>query len=75
MTGDVIFTGDTLMRLGIGRTDFPLGSYEKIKQSLLKLSSLTGDYLLYPGHGDYSTLQYERENNPYLGMVTYDDFD
>lgn len=60
-----LFTGDTLFRLSIGRTDFPTGNYADMKNSLAKLFVLDGDYIVYPGHGDKSTLSYERKYNPY----------
>ena len=70
---DILFSGDTLMRLSIGRTDFPTGNYDEIKDSLKKLAALHGDFRVFPGHGEATTLEFERENNPYLGMVEYDD--
>ena len=61
-----IFTGDTLMRLSMGRTDFPIGSDDDMKTSLKRLAALQENYNVYPGHGDYSTLNYEKGCNPYL---------
>lgn len=61
-----IFTGDTLMRLSMGRTDFPTGSDDDMKASLKRLAALQENYNVYPGHGDYSTLNYEKSCNPYL---------
>lgn len=66
LAGDSLFTGDTLFRGSCGRTDFPGGSVEKIIASLKKLSSLEGDYNVYPGHDGFSTLDYERKNNMYM---------
>ncbi|HEX2985867.1 MAG TPA: MBL fold metallo-hydrolase [Caproiciproducens sp.] len=63
---NAIFTGDTLMKGSCGRTDFPTGSYPQILQSLKKLKELDGDYHIYPGHGNETTLDYERKHNPYL---------
>ena len=63
---DCIFTGDTLFFCSCGRTDFPGGSFDEIKQSLNKLAWLKGNYKLYPGHDRVSTLDFERENNPYI---------
>ncbi len=62
---DVLFTGDTLFRLSIGRTDFPGGSYADMKTSLAKLFALSGDFAVLPGHGENTTLNYERKYNPY----------
>lgn len=61
-----IFTGDTLMKLSMGRTDFPTGSDDDMKTSLKRLAALKENYNVYPGHGDYSTLNYEKSCNPYL---------
>lgn len=69
VTDGAIFTGDLLMCMSIGRTDFPTGDYEQMKASLQEVASLAGDYRIYPGHGAYTTLQQERERNPYLGMI------
>lgn len=63
---DCIFTGDTLFFCSCGRTDFPGGSDIEMLESLRKLSSLEGDYKLYPGHDRASSLSFERENNPYM---------
>ena len=64
--GDVIFSGDTLFAGSCGRTDFPLGSFAAIGQSLARLAKLPGDYTVYPGHGSATRLSYERQTNPYL---------
>ena len=63
---DVIFTGDTLFCGECGRTDFPGGSYAEIRQSLKRLASLEKNYTVYPGHGEFSTLDFEKQNNPYM---------
>ena len=53
-------------RLSCGRTDFEGGSMEVELQSLAKIAALPGDYEVYPGHMDCSTLETERRFNPYL---------
>ncbi len=63
---DVIFSGDTLFCCSIGRTDFPGGSVSEMRESLKSLVELDGDFKIYPGHNESSTLDYERKNNPYL---------
>ncbi len=63
-----IFTGDTLFAASIGRTDFPGGSMEQMMASLEKLRNLQGDYIVYPGHMESSSLAHERENNPYMNQ-------
>lgn len=62
-----IFSGDTLFYLSYGRFDLPTGSWRKLMDSLNKIFSLKGDYIVYPGHGGETKLSYERENNPCLG--------
>ncbi len=64
--GDAIFTGDTLFKESIGRTDFYDGDYTAMMSSLSRLCSLQGDYNIYPGHEDLTTLSYEKRHNMYL---------
>ncbi|MDE6200900.1 MAG: MBL fold metallo-hydrolase [Clostridiales bacterium] len=66
MDDNIIFSGDTLFRLSIGRTDFPFCSHSDLINSVKKLFALNGDYIVYPGHGKSTTLDFERENNPYV---------
>ncbi|HIT88148.1 MAG TPA: MBL fold metallo-hydrolase [Candidatus Coprocola pullicola] len=61
-----IFSGDTLFLGSCGRTDFPTGDYQTILSSLQKLKNLEGDYVVYPGHGPATTLEYERKTNPFM---------
>ena len=61
-----LFTGDTLFCGTIGRTDFPTGSISILRESLKKLASLEGDYPIYAGHEEETTLSYERKTNPFL---------
>ena len=63
---DVAFTGDTLFRCSIGRTDLPGGSMFQIIQSLRMLTQLPDDTQVYPGHGLPTTIGYELACNPYL---------
>lgn len=65
--GNLLFSGDTLFYGDVGRTDLYGGSYSVLKKSLKKLHDLPGDYCVYPGHGDATTLEYERKNNRYIG--------
>ena len=64
--GDVLFTGDTLFCGSCGRTDLRGGSYEQIMASLKRLGELEGDYHVCPGHDRTSTLERERQYNPFL---------
>lgn len=63
----VIFTGDSLFQMSIGRTDFPGGSYHDLIESLTKkIMILPDDVTVYPGHGDQTTIGHEKHGNPYL---------
>ena len=63
---NIILSGDTLFYEEVGRCDLYGGSYPTIKQSLLKLCALPGDYIVYPGHGESTTLDHERKHNMYI---------
>ena len=62
----VLFTGDTLFRDSCGRTDLSGGNMELLMKSLRRLSALDGDFEVYPGHADSSTLSRERSFNYYM---------
>ena len=64
--GDVLFCGDTLFAGSCGRTDFPGGDTAKILASLRRLGELEGNLQVLPGHMESSTLDRERQVNPYL---------
>ena len=61
-----LFTGDTLFAGSVGRCDLPTGDVIRLKESLKKLCLLDGDYAVYCGHGEDTTLARERKYNPYL---------
>ena len=63
---DALFSGDTLFQNSIGRTDFPGGSFPQMQKSLQRLKALPGNYRVLPGHGPETTLDEERNYNPYL---------
>lgn len=66
-TEDLCFTGDVLFAGSIGRTDLPGGSITQMAESLrTKILPLDDDYRVFPGHGDPTTIGYERGNNEYL---------
>ena len=61
------FSGDTLFRMSIGRTDFERGSYEEILQSLENIvAKLDPQTKVYPGHGPETTIAEEIRYNPYF---------
>lgn len=62
----VAFTGDTLFKGSIGRTDFEGGSMLMIIQSLRMFVQFPDDLVLLPGHGAKTTMGYELAHNPYL---------
>lgn len=64
--GDRLFTGDTLFAGDVGRTDLPTGSGRALEESVQKLYALDGDYTVCAGHGEDSTLAYEREHNGWI---------
>ena len=61
-----LFTGDTLFRDSCGRTDFPGGDQAAMFRSLRRLAELPGDYEVYPGHMESTTLGRERRVNPFV---------
>lgn len=61
-----LLTGDTLFRDGMGRYDLYSSDFKSLCSSLEKLSALDGDYKVYPGHGQSTTLERERESNIYM---------
>ncbi len=64
--GDVIFSGDTLFQGSCGRTDFPGGSWKEMAASLKKLYNLPGDYTVFSGHTNSTTLDWERKTNMFM---------
>ena len=63
---NALFSGDTLFWGSCGRTDLPGGDWTTIRTSLKRLANLSGDFTVYPGHGDATTLSFERKMNPYM---------
>lgn len=62
-----LFSGDTLFFEGIGRTDLPGGDMETLIKSIReKIIQLPDDTRVFPGHGPFSTIEREREHNPFV---------
>jgi glyoxylase-like metal-dependent hydrolase (beta-lactamase superfamily II) len=60
-------TGDVLFKDSIGRTDLYGGNFKQLIDSIKsKLFTLNNDVVIYPGHGEESTVGYEKLNNPFL---------
>lgn len=69
----VVFSGDTLFAQSVGRTDLPGGSMSEIVHSILEKilplsedGNMDTDSMVYPGHGEVTTIETERMRNPYL---------
>lgn len=64
---DKLFSGDTLFCLGFGRTDLYGGNQEDMDESFRnKLLKLEDNIEVYPGHGESTTISYEKKNNGYI---------
>ena len=66
LVGDAMFPGDTLFAGSMGRTDLPGGNDAQMLASLRRLAQIEGDYTVYPGHMNSTTLAREKAMNPYL---------
>lgn len=66
VTDNEIFSGDTLFRLSVGRTDLPGGNGRNLMNSLKKIAEITGERRVYPGHGGSTLLSFEKENNSFM---------
>ena len=63
----IVFGGDVVFRGGVGRTDFPGGDFETLRNGVRKhLWPLPPATVIYPGHGPVTTVGHERRTNPYL---------
>lgn len=64
---DIILTGDTLFYENVGRCDLPTGNFSDIIRSINnRLMILDDNIVVYPGHGEATSIGYERINNPYI---------
>ena len=61
-----IFSGDTLFKNGIGRTDLEGGDFNQIQKSLKRLMQFPDNFKVFPGHGKETTIGEERKTNPFL---------
>ena len=69
-TGGFVITGDALFQGSIGRTDLPGGDYDTLISSIKKrLLTLPPETIVYPGHGDPTSIGDEVSNNPFLSMA------
>ena len=63
---NAIFSGDTLFKGSVGRTDLWTGNPVQQKQTLQNIRSLKRNYIIYPGHDESTTLAEEIQTNRYL---------
>lgn len=67
---DMLFSGDTLFAGTVGRTDLGGGDFDTLMKSLETLSGAVKENLkVLPGHNHFSTMELEKENNPYLKNI------
>lgn len=67
--GDKLFSGDTLFFESVGRTDFPGGDFEALKNSVKRLYALPDETVVFPGHGESTSIGYEKKNNPFVRKI------
>lgn len=68
--GSALFTGDTLFAGSMGRIDLPGAQPEKMMGSLARLARLQGEFDVYPGHMETTTMARERQYNLYIKMLS-----
>lgn len=66
---DKLFTGDTLFKGTVGRSDLYGGNPLRLMRSIAKLMRLEGDFEVLPGHGEATTLRQEEATNPYIRKI------
>lgn len=66
---NVVFTGDTLFKEGIGRTDLSYSSKEDLKKSLKKIFRLQQETIVYPGHGEETNIEDEKKNSLHYNII------
>lgn len=66
---NILFSGDTLFCASVGRTDFPTGSFPLMEAAIKeRLFVLPDETVVYPGHMDVTTIQYEKTHNPFVRL-------
>ena len=66
---NILFSGDFIFYENIGRCDLPTGDYNDMKKSINKIKKYPFNMIIYPGHGDRTTLEHEINNNIYFKEV------
>ncbi len=64
--GNALFSGDTVFRGSVGRTDLPTSDFSALKNSIVKIKKQPDDTLIFAGHGEATTLKEEKQNNFYF---------
>jgi len=69
----IVFSGDTIFYGSIGRTDLPGSSHDDIFKSIKKIfSKISDEYILYPGHGPFTNVEFEKKHNYFLKAGSFD---
>lgn len=69
LVDNILFSGDTLFQLSIGRTDFEGGSFSDLKESVhTKIFTLPDDTFVLPGHMGQTQVGYEKKHNPFVAL-------
>lgn len=63
---NILFSGDTLFNMSIGRYDLPTGNFQQLEKSIKNLYLLPEDTIVYPGHGLSTTIGKEKYENPFI---------
>ena len=63
---NIMFTGDFVFKQTVGRTDLETGNYKEMLESIAKIKHYPANIQIFPGHGESTTLQNEKQNNPYF---------
>lgn len=66
---NIFFSGDFIFKDTIGRCDLPTGNYQKMKESITKIKKYPLNMIIYPGHGEETSLGYEINSNIYFKEV------
>jgi len=64
--GDYLFSGDTLFRKGVGRTDLYGGCEKTLRNTIKNILAIQHDYVIMPGHGESTAISYEKQHNYFV---------
>lgn len=68
--GKFVISGDVLFQGSVGRTDLPGADFNTLEETIkTKLYTLPGDTIVYPGHGETTTIADEMKSNPFVNMI------